>query len=107
MAKRNPMIGDMLVSHSRKGGLMKADIDVYVRTKRKGDAELGYDETKYLKEDLKREKEQLKGYKAILDNWVPEDVAAKAEADVKQKMAECKLRVQELSARLKLRSKKR
>lgn len=106
MAKVNP-VGDMLMSHAKGGGLVRADIDVFVRTKMKGDNEPEMDDTKWLKEDLKREKAQLKGYRAILDNWVPEDVAAKAEADVKQKIAECKLRVQELSARLKLRSKKR
>jgi hypothetical protein len=99
----------MLMNKRRKGGLQKAvvDVDVYVRTPpMKGEAQpMDVDDTKWLKEDLKAEKDRLKMYGKVLDNWVPEDVAAKAKADVESKMAECKLRIQELKGRINLRSK--
>jgi hypothetical protein len=60
---------------------------------------------KYLKKDLEREVERAMKYAKILDNWVPEDVAAKAKAEVERQLAESKLRVRELKGRIKVRSK--
>jgi hypothetical protein len=62
------------------------------------------DDNKYLKEDLKRERARITKYQSVLDTWVPEDVAAKAKKEVEQKLAECKIRVRELRARIKVRS---
>lgn len=55
---------------------------------------------KYDKEDYARVEKELKAIKHALDNWVPEDVAARAkrslEIDLKAKKARC----EELKARI-------
>jgi len=103
MAKSTAM-GAML--RKNKNGLSKKpklEVSVY---KTHGDDMLGsMDDTKYLKQDLKRQKESVREYEEILEKWVPEDVAAMAKKNVEQKLAEAKLSVTETRSRIKVRRK--
>ena len=107
MSYRDSKVTGMLMGRRKKGGLQKKmDVSVYVSSK---DDAVGADpdeNTKWMKEDLARDVQKVKDYKEILETWVPEEVAARAKADVELQLAECKLRVQETRGRIKLRSKK-
>jgi hypothetical protein len=96
---------DTLLKHRKRGRLKKPKFEVSVYVPARDEAN-SIDDTKYLKEDLKREVERAMKYEKILKNWVPEDVAAKAKAEVEQKLAESKLRVRELKGRIKVRKMK-
>lgn len=57
-------------------------------------------ETKYLREDLKRCKVECAAIQKALDNWVPEDVAARAEKSLRKELKRKHARMAELEARL-------
>ena len=102
MAKSTAM-GAMLRKY--KGGLKKKpslEVSVY---KSHGDMAESVDDTKYLKEDLKRQKKNVLEYQEIIEKWVPEDVAAMAKKKVEAQLDDAKLRVTETRARIKMRSK--
>lgn len=98
---------DHLLGMSKAGRLKKKspelEVSVYLPHKNEG-VEPMHDDSKYLKEDLKREVKRAAEYDKILETWVPEDVAAQAKKEVEKKLAECKIRVRELKARIKVRS---
>ena len=99
-------IAKHLVNMRNQGKLAKApkfDMHVYVPSKDEPRFS-EEDETKYLKKDLKRETEKISKYEKILRAWVPEDVAAKAKKEVERQLAECRIRVSELKAKIKVRS---
>lgn len=58
------------------------------------------DEAKYVKEDLKRCKEECAAIKKALRDWVPEDVAARAEKSLRTELKRKEARMAELEARL-------
>lgn len=96
---------DTLMRHRKKGRLKKPPkIEVSVYVPSRDEPLKPMDDNKYLKEDLKREVERTMKYEKVLNNWVPEDVAAMAKKEVERKLAECKIRVRELKARIKVRS---
>jgi hypothetical protein len=55
---------------------------------------------KYLKEDMARVKKEIAAIEKALDNWIPEDVAARAEKSLRSELAVKKARIAELDARL-------
>ena len=101
MSKYGEM-GAML--RKNKKGLKKPSLDISVY-KSHGEPMESIDDTKYLREDLKRHKKDVLEYGEILEKWVPEDVAAQAKKQVDQKLSEAKLRITETRARIKMRSK--
>jgi len=96
-------IGGMLAGHRAKGKMKGMEVSVYVP--HRGEVAMAADDMKWIKRDLKDEEKRLKDYQSILDNWVPEDVAARAKADVEKRKKECGLRIAELKGRLKLHKK--
>ncbi len=94
-------IGEML---RKNKGLKKPSIEVSVYKPHSGDSPISMDDTKYLKKDLQREKKSVLEFEEILEKWVPEDIAAMARKEVEQKLAESKLRIKDVRARIKLRS---
>jgi hypothetical protein len=58
-------------------------------------------ETKYLKEDLKRCKEECAQIEKVLSEWVPEDVAARAEKSLRAELKRKHSRMVEMRASLK------
>lgn len=58
------------------------------------------EDLKYLREDMKRIKAECVAMKKALDNWVPEDVAARAEKSLRQELKRSKARLVEMEARL-------
>ncbi len=95
----------MKISEMMKGKGMKKGVDVSVHLKSDGYVTVPYDEAKYLKKDLKHQKEKVLQYQKVLDEWVPEDIAAMAKEKLEKELAEAKLTVRETRARLKLRGK--
>jgi len=102
---RGTAVTGLLMGNSKKGKLKKPSLSVNVYSHAPGDGMNAPDESKWMKEDLKRERDQIKRYEQILETWVPEEVAAQAKADVEMKLSECKLRVKDIRARMKLRAK--
>ena len=82
----------------------KPTLEVSVYKSHGGEAVESMDDTKYLKQDLKRQKKSVLEFEEILEKWVPEDIAAMARKEVEKKLAESKLRITETRARIKLRS---
>jgi DNA integrity scanning protein DisA with diadenylate cyclase activity len=96
---------ETLMRHRKKGRLKKPRVEVSVYVKDRDDiVGVPYDENKYLKKDLVREVERVAKYEKVLKHWVPEDIAAKAKEEVEKKLAESKIQVRELKARIKVRS---
>jgi len=54
----------------------------------------------YLKQDMKRIKDEIAAIKKALDNWIPEDVAARAEKSLRAELAGKKARLAEMEARM-------
>jgi hypothetical protein len=61
------------------------------------------DVTQYDKEELKRTKAEVAGIEQALENWVPEDVAARAKRSLEIDLRSKKARVEELKARISAR----
>jgi hypothetical protein len=96
---------DALMRHRRRGGLKKSpNVEVSVYVPSSDEPKLAVDDKKWLKKDIQRAVEKVARYEKVLHNWVPEDIAAKAKKEVEQKLAEQKLHVREMKARLKIRS---
>ena len=57
-------------------------------------------ETKYLKKDLKRCKEECAQIEKVLDEWVPEDVSARAEKSLRSELKRKHSRMAEIRASL-------
>ena len=95
-------IGEML---RKNKGLKKSKLEVSVYKSSGAVTAPTMDmDVKYLKEDLKRKKKSVLEYEEILEKQVPEDIAAMAKKEVEQKLAESKLRVNDVRARIRLRS---
>ena len=100
-----------MVKYGEIGALLKGkklkkpslEVSVY---KSHGEPMESMDDTKYLKEDLKRQKKDVLEYEELIEKWVPEDIAAMAKKKVEAQLADAKLRVSETRARIKMRSKK-
>jgi hypothetical protein len=87
-----------LVGMSSNGRLSKPSLQIsaYVGS----DVPVEVDDRKYLKQDLKRCKEECAAIKKALDNWVPEDVAERAEKSLRKELKRKEAHMAELSARL-------
>jgi rubrerythrin len=96
-------ISKMLSGHKRLGK-PKLQVSAYVSHHDDDMAEPSH-ESKWLKQDLKREQRTLKGYRKVLSEWDNDAVAAKAKLDVEKKLAESRLRVKDYRARIKLWAK--
>ena len=95
--------------HRKSGKLTKKEmpkVDVRVYVPSGGEPVAASYDSKFDRDELKREQGRVVKYQKLLDNWVPEDVAEAAKKKVERQMAECKLHIQELKGRIKLRSKK-
>lgn len=62
---------------------------------------MAMDETKYLKKDLERYKEEIGHIEKALSEWIPEDVAERAEKSLRLELKRKKARIIEIKASLK------
>ena len=83
----------------------KPTLEVSVYKSHGGEAVESMDDTKYLKQDLKRQKKSVLEFEEILEKWVPEDIAALAKKKVEEQLGNAKIRVAETRARIKMRRK--
>jgi hypothetical protein len=88
-----------LVGMSSNGRLSKPSLQIHAYVGNDVPQEVGED-TKWLKQDLKRCKQECAEIKKALDNWVPEDVADRAEKSLRKELKRKEARMAELSARL-------
>ena len=98
-------IGEMLANHGKNGGLAKVSPLQIHATVSAHSKNMPMEDTKYEKEEIKRLRAEIKGIDKVLDEWVPEDVAARAkkslelERDAKMAhLAECRIRMKQHEA---------
>ncbi len=68
--------------------------------------EPAFDDTAYLKEDLKRCDAKINKIKSVLDNWIPEDIAAQAKKSLEADLENEKAQRASIKAQLKARNVK-
>lgn len=90
-------IADMLGNKKLKP---KLQVSAYVSPYGAVEAMSPMEDTKYLKRELKMVKEEIAATKKALDNWIPEDVAERAERALRKDLKSKEARLAELSARL-------
>jgi hypothetical protein len=92
-------MAEHLTSVSNGGRLKKPSlqIDAYVSAY---PPPAPYDNTKYLKEDQKRLTKEVAAIKQALDNWVPEDVAERAEKSLRRSLKDKKAQLESIEEQL-------
>ena len=92
-------IAGHLVGMGSTGKLSKPSLQISAYVGSETPQEVGED-TKWLKQDLKRCKDECAAIQKALDNWVPEDVAERAEKSLRKELKRQEARMAEIKARL-------